>query len=299
MAHTPVLLNEVIKVLNPKDNEIFIDGTVGMGGHAKEILKHLGTNGMLIGLDADQSMLKLARENIGDDKRCELLHESYANIPEVLSKLGIPKVDGILLDIGFSSVQVDDEKRGFSFRFPDATLDMRYGKSGEGYSAKDILNKWDKDSLTYVFKKFGEERYAGRIAGKIIDERKHKEIETVGDVVNIIERAAPMRRVRGKRKPIHPATRIFQALRIAVNDELGNLESFLSVVGENINSGGRLAVISFHSLEDRIVKKSFKAFAETGMVTPISKKPITPEKEEIESNPRSRSAKLRAIEFKK
>lgn len=297
--HVPVLLNEVIKVMQPKAGEIFVDGTFGGGGHAVEILNRLGPSGRFIGIDADESAIKDGKKQCEAMKQCELIHGNYADIQTVLEDRNIARVDGLLIDLGFSSMQIDDETRGFSFKFKDALLDMNYGMGGE--NAEIILNTWNEKSLLSIFKKFGEERYSGRIARKIVHERKKKRIRTVGDLIDIIERVVPHRKKiitnSQRRSGIHPATRIFQALRIAVNDELENINTILGVLPEIMNPGGRVAIISFHSLEDREVKVHFRALAESGIVDIITKKPITPSIGEMEENPRSRSAKLRAIVF--
>ncbi len=293
MTHIPVLLHEVVRTLQPKEGETFVDGTLGSGGHAEVILNALGERGMFIGIDADADAVAAAKEKFKHDSRCIFVHENYANLPEILRRLHIDRVDGILIDLGFSSTQIDDATRGFSFKFPDAVLDMRYGVSGDGEAAHDIVNTWDEKSLLLIFKKFGEERYAGRMARKIISERKKKHIQTVGELVNIVERVVPM--PRGKRTFIHPATRIFQALRIAVNNELENLDTILGVLPEIVAPRGRVGIISFHSLEDREIKVHFKSLVANKIASFITKKPIIPSVSEVGENPRSRSAKLRAI----
>lgn len=291
--HIPVLFNEVIRVMEPKEGEVFVDGTFGGGGHAQGLLKLLGSSGKLIGIDADEEAIRKGKDLFSGRENVKLVQGNYAEIAAILESEGIERIDGLLLDLGFSSFQIDSETRGFSFKFPAAPLDMRYGPRSE--RAEEILNAWDEKSLMYIFRKFGEERYAGRIARKIIAERKKNPIRTVGDLLNIVERTVPFKKGRGAR--IHPATRIFQALRIAANDELGNLESALSALPSIMNPGGRVAIISFHSLEDREVKTHFRGLAAAGRATVVTKKPIVPGPEEIGENPRSRSAKLRAVVF--
>lgn len=295
IMHIPVLLNEVIRTLQPKEGEIFIDGTLGGGGHAEAILKLLGKKGMFVGIDADAGAIDEARKKFKNDARCTFIHGNYADIPEILNTLHIDGADGMLIDLGFSSTQIDDPTRGFSFKFSDAILDMRYGVSGGEETAYAIVNAWDEKSLLSIFKKFGEERYAGRVARKIVEERRKKKIRTVGDLVGIIERTIPME--RKKRTFIHPATRIFQALRIAVNHEFENLSTILDALPSVMRSGGRTGIISFHSLEDREVKVHFKSLVACGVASFITKKPIIPSVSESSENPRSRSAKLRALLF--
>lgn len=294
--HIPVLLNEVLRVLEPKENEIFIDGTLGGGGHAEKILERLGAGGKLIGIDADESAIKKAEEKIGGDKRVIFVHGNYADIPKIIADMKIERVDGIFLDLGFSSLQIDGGGRGFSFTASDEPLDMRYGKSGSGISARSIINSWNKDELARIFRKLGEERYAGRIARRIVEIRKRAPIETAGALADAVLSAIPRSRKLNKRvRTIHPATRVFQAVRIAVNRELENLETALLSAPDCLAPGGRLAVISFHSLEDRIVKNHFRMLASDGIGEILTKKPVMPSFEEIKANSRSRPAKLRAF----
>jgi len=289
-SHQPVMVAEVLEALAPRPDGIYLDGTVGSGGHAAEIAARLET-GRLIGLDCDPSALEVARarlEQFGD--RVTLVHANFAQLDRVLDELGIAHVNGILLDVGVSLTQLDTPQRGLSFRL-EGPLDMRLDPSQE-LTAADLVNTLDERELTQVFRDYGEERWAARIAKNIVRERRSTPIETTTDLVSIIERSIPAA-VRRKSR-IHPATRVFQALRIAVNNELENLQKALIVGVERLAPGGRFVVISFHSLEDRIVKRFFRERLQAGQAEQVWG-PIRPSSEECARNPRARSAKLRVL----
>ena len=304
--HVSVLLDECIEALNIRPDGIYVDGTLGGAGHSSQIAKRL-TTGRLIGIDRDPVALKAAGERLepyGD--RVTLVHSNFCEIKKVLSDLGIEGVDGILLDLGVSSPQLDDSARGFSY-MADAPLDMRMN-SEDALSAYDVVNGWSQEELKRILYDYGEERYAPRIASAICNRRSEKPIETTLELVDIIRSAMPAAALREKQ---HPAKRSFQAIRIAVNDELGSVEKVMEDAIPCLNPKGRLAIITFHSLEDRIVKNGMAA-ASKGCTCPpefpvcvcgkkphvklISRKPIVSGEEELERNPRARSAKLRVCE---
>ncbi len=299
--HTPVLLKEVIEILNPKPGEFFIDGTIGSGGHAMAILKKIGPKGKLLGIDWDKKQIeRLKIERLKDFKNTILVNDNYANLSEILKKHNLPKADGLLIDLGFSSEQLEKSRRGFSF-LKDELLDMRYNQEIRdrrleirNLMAAEIINSFSEKELADIFWKYGEERFSRQIAKKIVEERRRKRILTTFDLVDVVEKAAPKTYEKGR---IHPATRVFQALRIYVNDELGNLEKLLKNISKIIKPKGRVVIISFHSLEDRLVKNYFRETAKKGMAEILTKKPITATLEEIKKNPRSRSAKLRAMQY--
>jgi 16S rRNA (cytosine1402-N4)-methyltransferase len=287
-VHRPVLVREVLDLLVTKADGVYIDGTVGAGGHAGEILKRLGAGGRLLGIDRDSDILKAARDRLGADARVDLHHGSFDEIS------GDP-VDGVLLDLGVSSLQLDRAERGFSFS-KDAPLDMRMNASMDasgGQSAKDLVASASERELEKILREYGEEPFARRIAGMIIETRRRSPILTTTDLAVLVSRAVPR---RAWPKKIHVATRTFQALRIAVNGEMERLERFLREAPGRLKAGGRLAVISYHSLEDRRVKQAFVEGERTGVLRRITKKPVTPSEDEIRENPRARSAKLRVAE---
>ncbi len=305
MAHIPVLLNEVLEVLNPQPNEKFIDGTIGSGGHALEILERILPNGRLLGLDLDKNLLELAESKIRErfkknlrDSQVILVNDSFTNLPAILKENKFGKADGLLLDLGFSSWHLEKSGRGFSF-LKDEPLDMRYSFSNiprmktnmPRMTAEEVINTFNERELAEIFWKYGDERFSRRIARKIIEERKRKQIRTTFDLVAIIKKAVPGSYERGR---IHPATRTFLALRIFINAELENLKKVLADLPKILKVGARVAIISFNSLEDRIVKQIFKETQKSGLLRIITKKPLRPSREEIIQNPRSRSAKLRA-----
>ena len=304
--HVSVLLDECIDGLNIKPDGIYVDGTLGGAGHSSQIAKRL-TTGMLIGIDRDPVALKAAGERLapfGD--RVKLVHSNFCEIKQVLEDLGIAGVDGILLDLGVSSPQLDDGSRGFSY-MADAPLDMRMNNE-DPLTAGDVVNTWSQEELKRILYDYGEERYAPRIAEAICRRRAEKPIETTLELVDIIRGAMPAAALREKQ---HPAKRSFQAIRIAVNDELGSVEKVMRDAIPCLNPQGRLAIITFHSLEDRIVKNGMAAPAKGCTCPPsfpvcvcgnkpkvklISRKPITSTQEELDRNPRARSAKLRICE---
>jgi len=304
--HVPVLLEECLKGLALRPDGIYVDGTAGGGGHSFAIASRLET-GRLLAVDRDEEAVAAAARRLeGFGKRARVFHNNFENIPQVLDEAGIDGVDGILLDLGVSSHQLDEGERGFSYQ-QDAPLDMRMDRSS-GFTAFDAVNGWNEQELADVIFRYGEERYSRRIAAEIVRRRKEKPVATTLELVDAIRSAMPAAALREKQ---HPAKRTFQALRIAVNDELGALSEGLDAAMDALAPGGRLAVISFHSLEDRIVKNAVR-MRENGCTCPpdlpvcvcgfvrtmrtVTKKPIVPSAEEIERNPRARSAKLRIAE---
>ena len=304
--HVSVLLDECIHALNIKPDGIYVDGTLGGAGHSSQIAARL-TTGRLIGIDRDPKALKAAGERLapyGD--RVTLVHSNFSQIDEVLENLGIEGVDGILLDLGVSSPQLDEAERGFSY-MADAPLDMRMN-SEDSLTAHEVVNTWPREELRRILYEYGEERYAPQIAAAIERRRAVKPIETTLELVDVIRSAMPLQALREKQ---HPAKRSFQAIRIAVNDELGAVGRVMEVAVPKLNKGGRLAIITFHSLEDRLVKNGMASNAKGCTCPPsfpvcvcgnkprvklISKKPIVSGDEELERNPRARSAKLRVCE---
>ena len=303
--HISVLLNECIDNLNITPDGIYVDGTMGGGGHSLEIAKRL-TTGRLICIDQDPNAHEAAGKRLAEYKdRITFVRDNFGNIANILDSLGIEKIDGMLLDIGVSSHQLDEAERGFSYQ-QDAPLDMRMNPD-RPFSASDGVNGYDEDELDRVIFTYGEERWARRIAQFIVKEREAKPIETTGELVDIIKKAVP----KGARKDgPHPAKRTFQAIRIEVNGELEVLQRAIDDVAARLAVGGRLCIITFHSLEDRIVKEAFRKQENPCICPPqfpvcvcgkkplgrvITRKPILPSKEELEENPRSRSAKLRVL----
>lgn len=286
------MLEEVVGSLNLKHGAVVVDGTVGGGGHSLQILKMIAPGGRLIGIDADPDALKIAQVTLKDfNGSFTLVNDNFRNIDRILSKENIKDVDAILLDLGISSYQIEDPLRGFSIKH-DSRLDMRMDR-GAKRTAYDIINRYSERDLSGLIEKYGEERFHNKIARYITHERQKKSIETTGQLASLIRRAVGYR-YRNSR--IDPATRTFQAIRIAVNDELGSLEEGLKSALFWLKEGGRIAVISFHSLEDRIVKNLFKGYKELGILKIITKKPLTPSRDEIFNNPRARSAKMRVAE---
>jgi 16S rRNA (cytosine1402-N4)-methyltransferase len=289
-VHEPVLLKEVIEYLNVRKNENYIDCTIGEGGHTREILKKNGPKGKVLGIEIDPELYKkLKKEKL---ERLVLVNDSYSNLKEIIKRESFEKVSGILFDLGISSWHLEKSKRGFSF-LRDEPLIMRYDGKSQKITAMEILNQWEGKEIERILREFGQEQFAKNISREILKERKLKRIERTFQLVKIIERATP---VWYRRKKIHFATKTFQALRIAVNDELENLKNGLRQSLEILEPKGRVVVISFHSLEDRIVKNFFKENSKKGILKILTKKPIRPKIEEIRNNPRSRSAKLRAAE---
>lgn len=286
MIHKPVLLKEVIEYLNPKSGENFVDCTVGEAGHTLAILEKNGPHGKVLGIDWDANQIENSKALTSDFKdRVILVNDSYINLRKIVDENNFNPVNGILLDLGMSSFQLEGSEKGFSFK-KDQLLDMRYDNSKNDLTAEKIVNEWGREEIEKILENFGEEKFARQIAKNIVEARKTKRIETTFQLVEIIEKSIPRRRLQN----IHCATRTFQALRIAVNGELDNVTKVLPEAFSILSSGGRLVVISFHSLEDRIVKNFFK---EAGQI--LTKSPVTAQDGEMDENPRSRSAKLRAI----
>ena len=305
-THRPVLLDQCIEALNIRPDGVYLDGTLGRAGHSGQIVRRL-TTGRLLCVDRDQAALDAARERLAPWlDRVTLVHSNFDQVDGILDRLSLPGVDGMLFDLGVSSPQLDDGSRGFSY-MADAPLDMRMDRE-EGVTAADVVNTWSQEELRRIIAQYGEERYAPQIAGAIVRRRGDKPIATTLELVDIIKSAMPGKALREKQ---HPAKRTFQAIRIAVNDELASVERMLRRAVPRLNRGGRLAVITFHSLEDRIVKTGLAEFARGCICPPdfpvcvcgktpdiklVNKKPILPTEQEIEENPRARSAKLRVAE---
>ncbi|TSC70951.1 MAG: Ribosomal RNA small subunit methyltransferase H [Parcubacteria group bacterium Gr01-1014_46] len=295
MAHKTVLLQEAIDGLEIKNGDIFVDGTLGGGGHFEEVAKRFGDAVVMIGIDLDPSAIIRTKERtLSYNLKTHYVQDSFRNLGSVLDTLKIPRVDKILLDIGLSSNQFEESGRGFSFQ-KDEPLQMTFKKdlTEEDLTAREIVNTWDLENISTILKGYGEEQFAWKIAKAIVARREEKPIETTFELVEIIKLATP-KWYHARR--IHPATKTFQALRITVNDEIESLKEGIRVGFERLNRGGRIAVISFHSIEDRAVKQFFKGLTTKGEATLVNKKPIIPNDEEVAENPRSRSAKLRIIE---
>ncbi len=305
-AHVSVLLREAVDALAVKPEGVYVDGTLGRAGHSREIAKQL-TTGRLIAIDRDAAALEAAPGRLGPlmDK-VTLLHGNFADLDSLLDSAGEDKVDGLLFDLGVSSPQLDDETRGFSY-LKDAPLDMRMDTSAP-LTARDVVNEWPQEELKRILRDYGEERYAAQIAAKVVKRREERPIETTLELADLIRSAMPAAALREKQ---HPAKRSFQAIRIAVNDELAAIPEMLEQALERLNPGGRLAVITFHSLEDRPVKAAMQSWAKGCTCPPdfpvcvcgnkpkaklITRKPILPGEEELNANPRARSAKLRVAE---
>ena len=297
--HYTVMLNEAVDALECQDGKIYVDCTLGGGGHSELILKRISPNGRLISFDIDDEAIAHSRERLKDYPNLTIVKSSYTNIKQELAKLGIEKITGgVLLDLGASYHQLTKAERGFSFS-KDAPLDMRFNMDAD-FSAYDVVNSYKEDELVRIFSEYGEERFSKRIAKKIVEVRTHKKIETTGELASLIVSAVPK-----IKSSIHPATRVFQAIRIEVNNELKNVNIVLHDILDLIDVGGIISVISFHSLEDRIVKRFFKFESQKcrcnemickcppPKIELVNKKPIEASDEEIKENPPSRSAKLR------
>lgn len=288
-SHIPVMPEETLRLLAPQAGETVLDGTVGLGGHARLFGERIGGGGRLLCFDRDPEALERARIALeGLACRVDFIHARYENMAAGLSGLGVDRIDRAFLDLGVSSLQLDKPERGFSF-MRDGPLDMRMN-GGTGTTAADIVNAWPEERLRDLFKTLGEERFSGRMAKRIVEARGAGPIETTGELSKLIESAAPF---RGK---THPATRVFQALRMEVNDELGTLSRGLAAAGKALRPGGRLAVLTFHSLEDRLVKRTFLRWGELGVAAPVNAKAVSCGREEAVANRRARSAKLRVVE---
>lgn len=305
--HIPVLLNEVIDSLNIKEDGIYVDCTLGGAGHSSEILKRLSSKGKLIGIDQDNNALNASKERLKNYQNVIYVHDNFYNIKQILSDLNIDKVDGILADLGVSSHQLDEAERGFSY-MNDAPLDMRMNRD-KNFSAYDVVNTYAEDDLYRIIKDYGEEKFAKKIAHNIVNERKNKDIKTTFELVDIIKKSIPAKFKRESHH--HPAKKTFQAIRIEVNNELGILNTFIEDGVAKMKEGGRISIITFHSLEDRIVKTKFNELqnpctcpkdfpvcvcGKSPKIKVITRKPIIASNIELEENSRSRSAKLRVAE---
>ena len=291
-VHTAVLKKEVTEYLNPQMNENFVDCTVGEGGHAEEILLKNKPDGRVLGIDLDpQQIISSHWLEAHFQNRVTLANDSYINLSEILQRKNFGPVNGILLDLGMSSVQLDSTEKGFTFKI-DQSLDMRYNDQVGYLTAEKIVNDWSEEKIEEVIREYGEEKFSKKIAKAIVEERKKGRIKTTFQLIEVIKDATPSSYWRGK---IHYATRTFQALRIAVNDELESIRKVLPQAISALAEDGRLVVISFHSLEDRIIKNFFSEQAKLGTVKILTKKPIVAGRDELGKNPRSRSAKLRAV----
>jgi 16S rRNA (cytosine1402-N4)-methyltransferase len=285
--HVSVMPAEVLELLDPQPGQVVVDCTVGAGGHSRLLLERVGPTGRLIGLDQDPAMLALARRRMPDGPGT-LIHRNFEDVRLVLDELGIEAVDGILADLGFSSDQLADPGRGLSFQ-QDGPLDMRLDPT-RGQPARELLRHLPEREMADIFWRYGDERFSRRVARRIAEARAKAPIETTGQLADLVRRCVP----RSKGHGIDPATRVFQGLRIAVNDELGALERFLAALPDCLRPGGRAAIISFHSLEDRLVKQAFRKNPE--LFKELTRKPRQAGPEEVRTNPRARSAKLRAAQ---
>jgi len=304
--HKPVLLRQCIEGLNLRPGGVYVDGTLGRAGHSREIARRL-TTGRLIAVDRDQAALDAAPARLeGYLDRVDLVHGNFGDVASILDRLGVDAVDGMLFDLGVSSPQLDEAARGFSY-LQDAPLDMRMDR-GAALTAREVVNTWSQEELKRILWQYGEERYAGLIAAAIVRRRERKPVETTLELSELVASAMP---AKARREKQHPAKRSFQAIRIAVNDELGEVERMLPAALDRLRPGGRLAVISFHSLEDRLVKTAYAGWAKGCTCPPdfpvcvcgktpraklIGKRPIVADEDELKENPRARSAKLRIAE---
>jgi len=291
-GHIPVLLRETLELLAPAAGAVVLDGTAGAGGHAEEIARRIGPGGLLVCADADPRMLDLARERLRGFPWVRALHADYSDLDRLRQAADGRAFDGMLLDLGISSVQLDDPDRGFSFR-ADGPLDMRRDPDAGGPTAADILRRAGEKELADIFYRFGEERFSRRIARAVAERRRREPIRRTAELADLVKAAIPR---KAWPRAIHPATRVFQALRIAVNRELESLGAFLDRFPDHLAPGGRIAVISFHSLEDRLVKTAFRARSsgEGAVLEVLTRKPLGPGDDEVSRNPRAGSARLRA-----
>jgi 16S rRNA (cytosine1402-N4)-methyltransferase len=292
--HVPVMLQEVLEYLKLAPGQIIVDATMGTGGHSLEILKRITPGGRLVGIDRDENSLAVCRQRLAEFKNnTEFVHANFADLDQVLASLGIDKIDGIVFDLGISSYQLKDAQRGFSFQ-EEGPLDMRLDKSSY-ISAYDLVNNLNENEISQILWNFGQERWHNRIAHLLVQERRNEPIATTKQLANLVMRAIPHRYRRSYYR-IHPATRTFQAVRIAVNRELEILENAIKKAVDILRKQARICVISFHSLEDRVIKHTFRALAADGLIDIITAKPLTPGFGEIEVNPSSRSSKFRVAE---
>ena len=292
--HIPVMLREVIDYLDPKPGQIIVDATLGTGGHSLEILKKITPGGRLIGIDRDEDSLAICRQRLsGFNGSYELVQANFAELDQVLEKLDIDKIDGIIFDLGISTYQLKDTERGFSFQ-QEGPLDMRMDKSSY-ISAYDLVNNLNENEISHLLWNFGQERWHNRIAHLLVEERRNQPISTTSQLANLVMRAIPYRYRRSYYR-IHPATRTFQAVRIAVNRELEILEGAIKKAVAILRKKARICVISFHSLEDRVIKHTFRALKAEGLINIITAKPMTPAASEVAANPSSRSSKFRVAE---
>jgi len=292
--HIPVMLHEVIDYLKLKPGQLIVDATLGTGGHSLEILKRITPGGRLIGIDRDEDSIEVCRGRLSDFAgRVELVHANFADLDQVLRKRGIDKIDGIIFDLGISTFQLKDAERGFSFQ-EEGPLDMRLDK-GSYISAYDLVNNLNESEISHMLWSFGQERWHNRIAHLLVQERKNQPISTTSQLADLVVRAIPYRYRRSYYR-IHPATRTFQAVRIAVNRELEIIESAIKKAVAILGKQARICVISFHSLEDRAVKHTFRSLKADGLINIVTPKPLTPTAAEVETNPSSRSSKFRVAE---
>lgn len=292
-VHVPVLLKEVLEIFDPQPGQNYIDATINGGGHASAILEKIGSTGRLLGIDWDSGLIEELKIKFRKSKfkNTALICDNYANLKSISAEYNFNQIDGIIFDLGFSSHQLEKSGGGFSF-LRDEPLDMRYNPKTNELSAEKIINTWSKEAIADVLWKFGEERFSRRIASAIVDARAAKPIRRTNELVRVVARSVPAFYLN---KKLHPATKAFQALRIAVNGELDNLEKGLSGALEALSIEGKIIVISFHSLEDRIVKNIFREESRKRSVKLLTPKPVIPSLEETKNNPRARSAKLRAV----
>lgn len=292
--HVPVMLNEVLEFLNPQPGQIIVDATLGTGGHALEILRRISPGGKLIGIDRDENSLAVCQQRLAEFKgSVEFVHANFSQLDEVLEARGIKEIDGIIFDLGISTYQLADAQRGFSFK-EEGPLDMRLDKNSY-ISAYDLVNNLNENEISALLWNFGQERWHNRIAHLLVQERRNEPIATTTQLANLVMRAIPHRYRRSYYR-IHPATRTFQAVRIAVNRELEVLESTVKKAVDILRKQSRICVISFHSLEDRVIKHTFRALKSSGLINIVTAKPLTPRWAEVEANPSSRSSKFRVAE---
>jgi 16S rRNA (cytosine1402-N4)-methyltransferase len=286
------MVDDVLQALNPRPGGVVVDATVGTGGHAVAILPRLLPNGQLIGVDRDREALAISRGRLAEfAPQVSMLYGNFRELPAILGRLGIGRIDGLLVDLGVSSLQLDRPARGFSFS-AEGPLDMRMDPE-QPTTAATLVNSLPADELAHILETLGEERFAKRIAHRVVEARRRGEVATTGQLARLVTEAMPAGARHGR---LHAATRTFLALRLAVNDELGALETLLACLPELLNPGGHVVALSFHSLEDRLLKRAFAAGDRAGRFRLLTKKPVRPEPAEVANNPRARSAKLRAVE---